>query len=161
MVQWLRGTNAGDVGVIPGQEIKIPHAIGQLNLQTTIGEPVHHSYWACTLSSPCFPRGEACAPQLEKVHIPQQRMRKIQHGQNALNNKGFPGGPLVETLPADLENMGLLPGPGGSHVLRGNLSPCTTATKSTCHNYWSVHITEPVLHNEAPPQWGAHTATSK
>ena len=35
--------NAGDAGSIPGQEIKIPHAMEQLSLCTITTEPVHHN----------------------------------------------------------------------------------------------------------------------
>ena len=33
-------SNAGDAGLIPGQETKIPHAMGQLSLHTATTEPV-------------------------------------------------------------------------------------------------------------------------
>ena len=37
-------SNAGDVGLIPGQETKISHASGQLSLHTTTRKkPVHHN----------------------------------------------------------------------------------------------------------------------
>ena len=36
-------SNAGDVGSIPGQEAKIPHATGQISPYTTTREPVHHN----------------------------------------------------------------------------------------------------------------------
>ena len=36
-------SNEGDVGSIPGQGTKIPHAAGQLNPCTTTTEPAHHS----------------------------------------------------------------------------------------------------------------------
>ena len=34
--------NAGDVGSIPGQGTKIPHATEQLSQNTTTAEPAHH-----------------------------------------------------------------------------------------------------------------------
>ena len=34
-------SNAGDVGSIPGQGTKIPHATGQLSPHATTTEPVH------------------------------------------------------------------------------------------------------------------------
>ena len=34
-------SNAGDVGSIPGQGTKIPHAAGQLSPRATTTEPVH------------------------------------------------------------------------------------------------------------------------
>ena len=49
--------NAGDVGSIPGQGTKIPHALEQLSLCATATEP--------TCSA-------ACAPQLESLHHMQR-----------------------------------------------------------------------------------------
>ena len=42
VAQWLRlhVSNAGDAGLIPGRETKIPHAVEQLSPRTTSGEPV-------------------------------------------------------------------------------------------------------------------------
>ena len=57
--------NAGDMGLIPGQGTKIPHATGQLSPCATTTEPMHPG---------------ACAPQLKKrkkskIHTPQQEER--------------------------------------------------------------------------------------
>ena len=30
--------------------------------------------------------------------------------------RGFPGGPVVKTLPTNVGDTGLIPGPGGSHM---------------------------------------------
>ena len=35
--------NAGDVGSVPGQGTKIPHAAGQLSLHVTTREPIGHN----------------------------------------------------------------------------------------------------------------------
>ena len=37
-------SNAGDTGLIPGQETKIPHAVGQLSLLPQLKNPMHHNY---------------------------------------------------------------------------------------------------------------------
>ena len=37
-------SKAGEAGLIPGRETKIPHAIGQLSLRATIRESVHHKW---------------------------------------------------------------------------------------------------------------------
>ena len=37
-------SNAGDMGSIPGQGTKIPHAAGQLSPCATTTEPVCHNY---------------------------------------------------------------------------------------------------------------------
>ena len=39
--------------------------------------------------------------------------------QNAYGG-GFPGGVVVKNLPANAEDMGSIPGPGRSHMPRGN-----------------------------------------
>ena len=44
-------SNAGDAGLIPGRETKIPHAVGQLSPRATTTEPV---------------RSGGCAPQVER-----------------------------------------------------------------------------------------------
>ena len=36
-------SNAGDMGLIPGQGTKIPHVAGQLNPHATTVEPMHHN----------------------------------------------------------------------------------------------------------------------
>ena len=36
--------------------------------------------------------------------------------------RDFPGGPVVKKLPADAGDMGLIPGPGRSHMPWGNYS---------------------------------------
>ena len=53
VAQWLRlhVSNAGDAGLIPGRETKIPHAVEQLSLRTTTTEPMCPG---------------ACGPQVEK-----------------------------------------------------------------------------------------------
>ena len=51
--------------------------------------------------------------------------------------KGFPGGAVVENSPANAGDMGLSPGPGGSHMPRSNwarapqlLSLCAATTEA-------------------------------
>ena len=42
----------------------------------------------------------------------------------------FPSGPVVKNPPANAEDMGSNPGPGGSHVPHvGQLSPCTATAE--------------------------------
>ena len=48
-------SNAGDVDSMPGWGTKSPHASGHLSPGAATTEPVH---------------SRACAPQLEKVHVP-------------------------------------------------------------------------------------------
>ena len=35
-------------------------------------------------------------------------------------HEGFPGGSVVDNLPADAGDMGSIPGPGGAHMLKGS-----------------------------------------
>ena len=63
--------NAGDAGLIPGRETKIPHAVGQLSLRAATTEPVCSRACAPQLESPCAEttepaRSGACASQLER-----------------------------------------------------------------------------------------------
>ena len=51
--------NAEDVGLIPGQKPKIPHAAEQLNLHAIITEP------ECS---------RAHRSQLKRVHVPQRKV---------------------------------------------------------------------------------------
>ena len=52
---------------------------------------------------------------------------------------GFPGGPVVKNPLANAGGIGLITGPGTSHM------PCTNPT---CHNYWARTSTlEPANHN--------------
>ena len=37
-----------------------------------------------------------------------------------IERRGFPGGPVVESLPAKAGDTGSVPGPGRSHELRGS-----------------------------------------
>ena len=47
--------NAGDVGTIPGQGTKIPHASKQLRLPILTTEPKHHNQRTCVLSRKILP----------------------------------------------------------------------------------------------------------
>ena len=42
----------------------------------------------------------------------------------------FLHGLVVKNLPASAGDVGLIPGPGRSHVPWGQLSPCATATRA-------------------------------
>ena len=47
----------------------------------------------------------------------------------------LPGGPVVENLPANAEDSGLIPGPGTKipHAM-GQIGPCAAVTEPMCHN---------------------------
>ena len=81
--------------------------------------------------------------------------------------EGFPGGAVVESLPANAGDTGSSPGPGRFHMLQSNefrapqllslrfrarepqlLSPCATTTEALLPR---AHA----LQQEKPPQWEA------
>ena len=47
-------------------------------------------------------------------------MKNPEHCQIKNSRRGFPGGAVVESLPANAGDTGLSPGLGGSHMLRSN-----------------------------------------
>ena len=66
-------------------------------------------------------------------------------------NRGFPGGAVVENLPANAEDTGSSPGPGRSHMLQSNWA-CKPQLLSLC--VWSLCSTT----REAAIVRGPHTA---
>ena len=66
-------SNAGDVGLISDQGLKIPHATGQLSRQVATREPVCCSYRGCVLESPRTPTREPVHRNSRKARVPQQR----------------------------------------------------------------------------------------
>ena len=50
-----------------------------------------------------------------RYHLTSVRMAMIKK-----STRGFPGGAVVENLPANAGDMGSSPGLGGSHMLRSN-----------------------------------------
>ena len=47
-------SNEGDMGLIPGQETKIPYVVKQLSLHTATTEPVHHNERFCILQGTSY-----------------------------------------------------------------------------------------------------------
>ena len=48
--------------------------------------------------------------------------------------EGFPGGAVVENLPANAGDTGSIPAGKILHAAK-HLSPCATTTEPMCHNY--------------------------
>ena len=85
-----------------------------------------------------------------------------------INQGGFPGGSMVESLPASAGDSGSTSDMGRSHmsqstwVLAYNYWVCALEPRS--HNYWThvlqllkpVCPTAPGLQQEKPPQWEGH-----
>ena len=59
------------------------------------------------------------APFTDSVQIPQD-VTYMQNPQNKTIKQGFPGGAVVENLPANAGDTGSSPGLGGSHMPRSN-----------------------------------------
>ena len=55
--------------------------------------------------------------KLCKVHITVQLLTFYQIKRR---NRDFPGGPVVKNLPCNARDTGSIPGPGRSHMPRGN-----------------------------------------
>ena len=106
-------SNAVDLGSIPGQGTKIPHASGQVSLHAATTKPAHPG---------------AHTPQLERslsavtreVREPQWKIphaaTKIPHATTKTCRRDFPGGAAVKNLPANAGDMGSIPGLGRSHM---------------------------------------------
>ena len=60
-----------------------------------------------------------------------EKTRSMIFNHQERDKEGFPNGSVVKTLPANVGDMGLIPGPGRSHMPRDNsacmpqLSPCS------------------------------------
>jgi len=59
--------------------------------------------------------------------------------------KDFPGGPVVENLPAKSGNVGTIPGLGRFHMPRGNWA---YALQPESHKYWTSSAWNLVLCNK-------------
>ena len=59
--------------------------------------------------------------------------------------RDFPGGAVVENLPANAGDTGSIPGPGR----------CSGATKPVRHNCWAGALRARAPQQEKPPQWEA------
>ena len=55
--------------------------------------------------------------------------------------EGFPGGPVIKSLPANTGNTNSIPGPGSSHMPQSN--------KTQPHIYWSPRDLEPSAHKRS------------
>ena len=71
----------------------------------------------------CAPNvgGLGSTPDQEtRFYMPQQRLGAAKYINIFFKKPGFSGGPAVKNLPADAEDTGSIPGPGRSHMPRGN-----------------------------------------
>ena len=104
--------------------------------------------WGSSAGSPSSIPGQGTRPHVPQLRVPRIHL-KIPHGD-------FPGGPVVESPPANAGDMGSIPGLGSSHTLQENcvsqlLSPQVATTEA--------HHLEPVLRNkrshcnEKPAHW--------
>ena len=69
--------------------------------------------------------------------------------------QNYPGGSVVKNMPANAEDMGLIPGLGRSDMPWGQLSPCPTITSI---NHWALVPRACALQWEAIAMKSPHTA---
>ena len=85
-------SNAGDMGVISGQETKIPHAVGQLNPYARPTEPTHSGALETQLErSPCPTVKEPVCrnrePTQPKNYLIKKKTDLREYGKYALDAK--------------------------------------------------------------------------
>ena len=125
LVQWLRIR-------LPMQGTRVRALVREDPTCRGATKPVRHNYWACALEPACHNYG-ARAPQLlslcSRAHEPQlpsphattteactPRARALQQEKPP----GFPGGAVVENLPANAGDTGSSPGLWRSHMPQRN-----------------------------------------
>ena len=94
-------------------------------------------------------------------HFKTQEKEQTRPKLSIMNNKGFPGGPVVKSPPAYAGDTGWIPGPGSLHVPQGSLAgapwrPCSATREAAVRS--SPHTTS----RESPCSQElekAHTAT--
>ena len=69
--------------------------------------------------------------------------------------RDFPGGTVVKNPPANVGDMGSIPGPGRFHMLRSNWA-CVPQLLSPCAAAAEAHMPRARAPQEKPPQWEAH-----
>ena len=91
-----------------------------------------------------------------KILSPIKSMIKIE-------NRGFPGGPVVKNLPYNAGDVGSIPGRGTEipHAM-GQLSSCTSTKEPVCRKLQSLPTLEPMCHNyRAHVPWILCTTTKE
>ena len=85
-------SNAGDVGLIPGQGTKIPHAAGQLSPRATTTEPARLNERAHVLQATELTRSGPHVPQLEREnpHATSREKPTRRNEETVLCNKKDP-----------------------------------------------------------------------
>ena len=68
---------------------------------------------------------------------------------------GTPGGPVVKNLPCNARDMGLIPGPGRSHMPQSNWAPCATLL-SLCSRAWDPQLPKPTFRKARAHPQGSH-----
>ena len=71
--------------------------------------------------------------------------------------RDFPGGPVFKNSPANARDMGLIPGPGRSHMPQGNYVhvPQLLSPQAATTDVWAPRAC--ALQQERPPQWEARS----
>ena len=68
-----------------------------------------------------------------------------------ISSLDFPGGPLIENLPANAGSMGSDPWSGRIPCAVRQISPSTAIAESMCCKYWTLLALEPMLCNKRSP----------
>ena len=100
VVQWLRIC-------LPMQGTRVRALVWEDPICRGATRPVSHNYWACV-------------PQLLKPVCLELMLHNKRSHSNKKPVQGFPGGAVVEGLPANAGDTGSNPGLGGCHMLRSN-----------------------------------------
>ena len=135
----------------------------------------YHLNWIVTLSVWCWsvrkeqvvervftvhdgwPYGE---PSEEVLYLSQELQKKnnLSSGGHTnckfykwISSLDFPGGPLIENLPANAGSMGSDPWSGRIPCAMGQISPSTAIAESMCCKYWTLLALEPMLCNKRSP----------
>ena len=112
VMQWLRVC-------LPMQRTRVWAVVWEDPTCRGATKPVHHNYWACALE-PSSHNYWACVPQLLKPVCLELMLHNKRSHSNKKPVQGFPGGAVVEGLPANAGDTGSNPGLGGCHMLRSN-----------------------------------------
>ena len=102
--------------MIPGSRRFLGEGNGYLLQSACLRNPMDRGTWQATVLGVAKSR-----TRLSDYHFHyQKKKRTLQRNKFKVKGWGFPGGSVVKNSPTNAGNMGLIPGPGGSHMPRSN-----------------------------------------
>ena len=102
--------------MIPGSRRFLGEGNGYLLQSACLRNPMDRGTWQATVHGVAKSR-----TRLSDYHFHyQKKKRTLQRNKFKVKGWGFPGGSVVKNSPTNAGNMGLIPGPGGSHMPRSN-----------------------------------------